>query len=159
MPKSQLVFSAVFGFRNPSKEIFSVLDEIKAQGPIFARSFQKTERITKWGDEAPPRQGRAARAGPAPPWCVGPSCRPLTYPFAYLKPPSRNPQYREPRYGKPSRDAAAANPISGDAGDRLKHHAGEGIHITSQISNKGRRTNPIIQSSEPTKTFTLHIVP
>ncbi|KAK1695198.1 hypothetical protein QYE76_011895 [Lolium multiflorum] len=110
--------------RNPSKEIFSELDEINAQGPIFARSFQKTERIMKWGDEAPPR-GPRGQGWPAP--CVGPSCRPLTYPFAYLKPPSRN--HREPRYGKPSRDAAAANPISGDSGDRLRHPAGEGIHL------------------------------
>jgi hypothetical protein len=54
MPKSQLLFSAVFGFRNPSKEIFSELDEINAQGPIFARSFQKTEEGRKWGHEAPP---------------------------------------------------------------------------------------------------------
>ena len=73
MPKSQLLFSAVFGFRNPSKEIFSELDEINAQGLIFPRSFQKTERITKWGDEAPPRPGRAAKVGAAPPCCVGPS--------------------------------------------------------------------------------------
>jgi hypothetical protein len=49
MPKSQLLFSAVFGFRNPSKEIFSELDEIKAQGPIFSRSFQKSEGETKRG--------------------------------------------------------------------------------------------------------------
>jgi hypothetical protein len=35
---------------------------------------------------------------------------------------------------------------------------GEGF-VTSQILNKGRRTIPIIQISEPTKTFTLHIVP
>jgi hypothetical protein len=54
MPKSQLMFSAVFGFRNLIKEIFSELDEIKAQGLIFPRSFRKTERETKWGDEAPP---------------------------------------------------------------------------------------------------------
>ena len=54
MPKSQLLFSAVFGFRNPSKEIFSELDEINAQGPIFTRSFQKTEGETMWGHEAPP---------------------------------------------------------------------------------------------------------
>ncbi|KAK1682790.1 hypothetical protein QYE76_043638 [Lolium multiflorum] len=38
---------------NPSKEIFSELDEIFAQGPIFARSFQKTEEGRKWGHEAP----------------------------------------------------------------------------------------------------------
>jgi hypothetical protein len=54
MPKSQLLFPAVFGFRNPSKEILSELDEINAQGPIFPRSFQKSERETKWGDEATP---------------------------------------------------------------------------------------------------------
>ena len=54
MPKSQLLFSAVFGFRNPSKEIFSELDEINAQGPIFPRSFQKTEGEMKWGHGAPP---------------------------------------------------------------------------------------------------------
>ena len=51
MPKSQLLFSAVFGFRNPSNEIFSELDEINAQGPISPRSFQKTEEETKWGHE------------------------------------------------------------------------------------------------------------
>ena len=49
MPKSQLLFSVVFGFRNPTKEIFSELDEINAQGLIFPRSFQKTEGDTKWG--------------------------------------------------------------------------------------------------------------
>src|SRR5215207_5513734 len=128
MPKRQLLFSAVFGFRNPSKEIFSELDEINAQGPIFTRSFQKTEGGTKWGHEAPTQLGGTAWPLAARPWCVGPSCRHLTYPSAYLKPPSRNPLYREPRYGKPSRDAAVANPISGDSGDRLRHPAGEGNH-------------------------------
>ena len=72
MPKSQLLFSAVFGFRNPSKEIFSELDEINAQDLIFPRSFQMSKRETKWGDEAPTPQGRAARVGPAPPYGVGP---------------------------------------------------------------------------------------
>jgi hypothetical protein len=61
MPKSQLLFSAVFGFRNPSKEIFSELDEINAQGPIFTRSFQKTEEDKKWGHEAATQQGGAAQ--------------------------------------------------------------------------------------------------
>ncbi|KAK1683523.1 hypothetical protein QYE76_044371 [Lolium multiflorum] len=102
--------------RNPSKDIFSELDEINAQGPIFARSFQKREEGRKWGHEAPPQQGGAAQA------LAAPVCGALVWPrlpFAYLKPPSRNPQYREP-HGKPSRDAAA-NPISGDSGDRLRH--------------------------------------
>ena len=51
MLKSQLLFSAVFGFRNPTKEIFTEFDEINAQGLIFPRSFQKTEGDTKWGHE------------------------------------------------------------------------------------------------------------
>ena len=62
MPKCQFLFSAVFGFRNPSKEIFSELDEINAQDLIFPRSFQNTGGYTKWGDEAPTQQGGAALA-------------------------------------------------------------------------------------------------
>ena len=84
MPKCQLLFSAVFGFRNPSKEIFSELDESNAQGPIFTRSFQKTEEETKWGHEVARRQGGAAWALAAPACCVGPSCGPLTCPSAYI---------------------------------------------------------------------------
>ncbi|KAK1665508.1 hypothetical protein QYE76_053667 [Lolium multiflorum] len=75
--------------QNPSKEIFSELDEINAQGPIFARSFQKTEEGRKWDHEAP-SPGRRVPS-PAAPTYGGPLVSPLTYPFAYLKPPSRNP--------------------------------------------------------------------
>ena len=84
MPKCQLLFSAVFGFRNPSKEIFSELDEINAQGPIFARSFQKTEGERKWGHEVATHQGGAAQALAAPACGVGPSRRPFTCPSAYI---------------------------------------------------------------------------
>ncbi|KAK1605248.1 hypothetical protein QYE76_028921 [Lolium multiflorum] len=87
MPKCRS-FSAVFGFRNPSNEIFSELDEINAQGPILPRSFQTEE--TKWGHEVA-IQGGAAQALAAPACGVGPSCRLLTCPSTYLKPPSRNP--------------------------------------------------------------------
>src|SRR5215203_4268391 len=69
-------FSVVLCFRNPSKEIFSELDEINAQGPIFTRSFQKTERETKWGHEVARHQGGAAQALAARPCCLGPSRRP-----------------------------------------------------------------------------------
>ncbi|KAK1680551.1 hypothetical protein QYE76_041399 [Lolium multiflorum] len=60
--------------RNPSKEIFSELDEINAQGPIFARSFQKTEGVhhfvylleyyfaTMTGSKSRHRRARAAAA-------------------------------------------------------------------------------------------------
>ncbi|KAK1667907.1 hypothetical protein QYE76_056066 [Lolium multiflorum] len=68
---------------NPTKEIFSELDEINAQGLIFPRSFQKTGGDTKWGDEAPTPQGRAARVGPGAAYGVGPSS-PLL-PFRLLK--------------------------------------------------------------------------
>ena len=73
MPKSQFLFCAVFGFRNPTQEIFSELDEINAQGPIFTRSCQKTEGERKWGHEAATQQGGAAQALAAPACCVGPS--------------------------------------------------------------------------------------
>ena len=85
MPKCQLLFSAVFGFRNPSKEIFSELDEINAQGPILPRSFQKTEEDTKWGHEVAIHQGGPAQALAAPACRVGPSCGPLTYLLRLLK--------------------------------------------------------------------------
>ena len=76
MPKCQLLFSTVFGFRNPSNEIYSELDEINAQGPILPRSFQKTEGESKWGHEVARHQGGAAQALAAPAYYVGPSRRP-----------------------------------------------------------------------------------
>ncbi|KAK1679321.1 hypothetical protein QYE76_040169 [Lolium multiflorum] len=102
----KLMFSAVFGFRNPSKEIFSELDEINAQGPIFARSFQKTEGESKWGHEVARRQGGAALS-------PGPSCHLLTCPFAYLKPPKTESHdtenLPESRRRIPSRDSEIAS--------------------------------------------------
>ncbi|KAK1616511.1 hypothetical protein QYE76_022028 [Lolium multiflorum] len=72
MPKSQLLFSAVFGFRNPSKEIFAELDEINTQVPILPGSIQNTRESershvgpTHGGGAAP---GRAALvSGPTRP--------------------------------------------------------------------------------------------
>ncbi|KAK1653040.1 hypothetical protein QYE76_070845 [Lolium multiflorum] len=121
-------------YANPTKEIFSELDEINAQGPIFARSFQKTEG--KGSGATRRRHNKAARprSWPRGPGVWGPRVAPPRCPSAYLKPSSRNPQYREPRYGKPYRDAAAANPISGDSGDRLRHPAGEGNHLPEDSS-------------------------
>ncbi|KAK1680698.1 hypothetical protein QYE76_041546 [Lolium multiflorum] len=91
---------------NPSKEIFSELDETFAQGPIFARSFQKTEDLTNWGHEAPEEAAGPALAAPTCPWA-------LVWPRVDPPPKGRRETPREPRYGKPYRDAAAANPISG----------------------------------------------
>ena len=69
---------------------------------------------------------------------VGPSCLLRLCPSAYLYSPSRKPYYREPRYGKSSRDAAAANPITGDSGDRLRHPAGEGNHHRRALHHHAR---------------------
>ncbi|KAK1684106.1 hypothetical protein QYE76_044954 [Lolium multiflorum] len=96
--------------RNPSKEIFSKLDEIFA-GSYFCTELPEDRR----GKEVGPRGAvTIGRRGPGPGradlWC-GALVWPPRCPSAYLKPPSRNPS-REPRYGKPSGDAAA-NPISG----------------------------------------------
>ena len=43
MLKRQFLFSAVFGFKNPTQEIFSELGETKAHGPIFHGVFQNIE--------------------------------------------------------------------------------------------------------------------
>ena len=64
MPKCQFLFSAVFGFRNPTQEIFSELDETKAHGPIFHGVFQNIEEESEWASRGPPH--RAAWPGPLP---------------------------------------------------------------------------------------------
>ncbi|KAK1682593.1 hypothetical protein QYE76_043441 [Lolium multiflorum] len=92
---------------------YSRVDEINAQGPIFARSFQKTEREGSGATRR--RHHRAARPGPPPTYGVGPRVAPRC-PFAYLK-PSRNPQ---PRYGRPSETPPPRIPSRG-FGDRLRH--------------------------------------
>ncbi|KAK1694816.1 hypothetical protein QYE76_011513 [Lolium multiflorum] len=125
-----------FAERNPSKEIFSELDEINAQGPIFARSFQKTEREAKWGHEVATH--RAARPKPWPRrpvvWALVP---PFDLPFRLLKASVAKPPYREPRYGKHYRDAAAASHLGG-FGDRLRHPAGEGIITGGALHHHAR---------------------
>ena len=93
MPKCQLLFSAVFGFRNPSKEIFSELDEINAQHLIIPRSFQNTREGPEEGHRGPTRVGGAAKEPGAPPYCVvAPDPLRLRL-FAYKKPPDLNLRY------------------------------------------------------------------
>ena len=88
-----VLFSAVFGFRNPSKEIFSELDEINAHHLIIARSFQNTREGPEESHRGPTRVPGAAKRGAAPPYCVV-----APYPlrlrlFAYLKVPGLNLRY------------------------------------------------------------------
>ena len=63
MPKCQLLFSAVFGFRNPSNEIFSESDEINAQVPIFTGSIQNTREPNRGGAQAHQTLGRRGQGG------------------------------------------------------------------------------------------------
>ena len=70
MPKCQLLFSAVFGFRNPSKEIFSELDEINAQHLRIPGSFQNTREPPERTHRGPTHGGGAAQEGGAPPYGV-----------------------------------------------------------------------------------------
>ena len=76
MPKCQFLFSAVCGFRNPSNEIFSELDEINAQDLIFPGSFQniKEESETSQGGHTTKRRGLGP--GRAPLWSGGPRTPP-----------------------------------------------------------------------------------
>ena len=77
MPKRQFLFSAVFGFRNPTQEIFSELDETKAHGLILHGAFQKSEEGRRGGHTLGgrgPTPGRAALWG-------GPLERPPTLPL------------------------------------------------------------------------------
>ncbi|KAK1695682.1 hypothetical protein QYE76_012379 [Lolium multiflorum] len=75
-------------------------------GSYFCTKLPEDRRDNEVGPRGSQELGRR---GPSPPLPLGPRVAPaLTFP--YLKPPSR--PHREPRYGKPSR-AAAANPISG----------------------------------------------
>ena len=67
MPKCKFLFCADFGFRNPTKEIFSELDEINAQYLIFPGSFQSTEEGPEGSQGGP--GGHPARPHPWP--CQG----------------------------------------------------------------------------------------
>ncbi|KAK1630785.1 hypothetical protein QYE76_005100 [Lolium multiflorum] len=72
--------SAVFGFRNPSKEIFS--NWTKSSPGSYFCTLPKTEEGRKWGHEAP--HHRAARPWPRRPRVWGPRVAP-TLPFRLLK--------------------------------------------------------------------------
>ena len=65
MSKCQFLFSTVFGFRNPTQEIFSETDGTKTRSLIFVVATQRTEAEMKQSIKAttPPPQ---AWPGPGP---------------------------------------------------------------------------------------------
>ena len=66
MPQCQFLFSAVFGFRKVTQEIFSELDETIAEVPIFTVRKQESERETKTGTRAATPALGAAYPWPTP---------------------------------------------------------------------------------------------
>jgi hypothetical protein len=58
-------------FRKATQEIFSELDETKAECPEIHQSFQRTEEETEWGHEGPTQYGGAAWPLAVPPTCEG----------------------------------------------------------------------------------------
>jgi hypothetical protein len=54
-------------FRKVTQEIFSELDETKAEHPEIYRSFQRTEEETERGHRAATPQGGVAYPWPTPP--------------------------------------------------------------------------------------------
>ena len=126
MPKCQFLFSAVFGFRNPSNEIFSESDEINAQVPIFPGTIQNTREPPEGSPGGPTPHPGAARGGVAPPYGVVAPGPLRGCPSAYLKPPSRKPYNEEQNPQKPSRAAAIAKPRSGGQESLFRHAAGTG---------------------------------
>src|SRR6266567_4422516 len=69
------LFSAVFGFRKVTQEIFSELDETKAETPIFHGTFQSTKEVLRPDQEVGSPLLGAARVWPRQgqvrptPWC------------------------------------------------------------------------------------------
>ena len=84
MPQCQFLFSAVFGFRKVTQEIFSELDKTKANVPIFTVPKQRSEDETKKGSQvATPALG-AAYPWPAPRYGVGPLWLHRPRPLAHI---------------------------------------------------------------------------
>ena len=85
MPQCQFLFSAVFGFRNPSQEIFSELDGTKAEDHILPANTEDREGVeeTQQGGHTHPRRGLGLARAWA--WC-GPPGRPPTSPLCLFIP-------------------------------------------------------------------------
>ncbi|KAK1662292.1 hypothetical protein QYE76_050451 [Lolium multiflorum] len=98
-------------FENPSKEIFSELDEIKTQVPIFIRSFRTPGRT---GGGHRPTIGRRGPAPAAPPY-GGTAVAPPTRLFAYLNVPDLKPRYGKTTVRETFRAAAIAKPRWGQS--------------------------------------------
>ena len=91
MPQYQFLFSAVFGFRKVTQEIFSELDVTKAEVPIFTVPKRRTEYESKPGARAATPCLGAAYPWPAPRVGVGPLRRHRPRPLAHIFYEAENP--------------------------------------------------------------------
>src|SRR3954471_6314374 len=71
MPQCEFLFSAVFGLRKVTQEIFSELDDSKTEVPIFTVPKQLTWRESKKGSRAATHGLGAASPWPMPRGLVG----------------------------------------------------------------------------------------
>ena len=67
MLRCQFLFSAVFGFRNPTQEIFSELDKTKAKPSILPRRTQRAREVPEGGQGGPTPYLGAGPSLAAPP--------------------------------------------------------------------------------------------
>src|SRR6266699_4403564 len=63
------LLSAIFGFRKVTQEIFSELDETKAETPIFPGTLQNIEEVVQ-PDQGPATPALGAAGSLAEPWGV-----------------------------------------------------------------------------------------
>jgi hypothetical protein len=69
MPQCQFpIFGSFLCFRKVTQEIFSKLEETKAEHPEIYRSFQRTEEETERSQEVVSPPGGAAQGLAAPPY-------------------------------------------------------------------------------------------
>ena len=144
MPKCQFLFSTVFGFRNPTQEIFSELDDSKAEVPIFMRrrrSPKESRRgATGWPDMAEARAHPWPRLG-----CVWAHQGPVDSASSPIYSPSQeNPRYPShiprkvptpPSTPNPSREGSEDLPGTLPEGEII---AG-GLYITMPASRSEER--------------------
>ena len=91
MPQCQFLFSAIFGFRKVTQEIFSELDVTKANVLIFTVPKQWTEDETKMGARVATPYLGAAYPWPAPRVGVGPLRRHRPRPLSHIFYEAENP--------------------------------------------------------------------
>jgi hypothetical protein len=126
MPQCQFLFSAVFVFQKATQEIFSELDEIKAEPPIFTQALQRP-KMRRMGARGQPHNGVARRS----PWPRHHMVRPPGPPPDVALSPINSPWREKPKgWITFSRNILQATAIvearSGGSRSSFWHPAGEG---------------------------------